>query len=187
MVVTDIIKFEWLKGFRAQGFYKNLAVNLLLGFFAFYMAAILLFLGFSLDEMLESVHDKLNPTELYCGAMVYIFAGGLIFRFFMQQLNTINLPPYQVLPVKRSTLVNFLLLKPLLSVINYFHLLVIIPFAAQSVAGYYGVGVAVQFVVVNVFMVWFNSLMASFLKRRFGSGFLKFFLMILFSNSTVYL
>lgn len=179
MVVTDIIKFEWLKGFRAQGFYKNLAVNLLLGFFAFYMAAILLFLGFSLDEMLESLHDKLNPTELYCGAMVYIYVGGLIFRFFMQQLNTINLPPYQVLPVKRSTLVNFLLLKPLFSVINYFHLLVIIPFAAQSVAGYYGVGVAVQFVVVNVFMVWFNSLMASFLKRRFGSGFVTFVLMLL--------
>lgn len=185
MVIKDIVKFELLKSFRAQGFYKNLAVNLLLGFFALYMAAIFLFLGFSLDEILESIHDKLNPTELFCGAMIYIYAFGLIFRFFMQQLNTINLPPYQVLPVKRSALVNFLLLKPLFSLLNYFHLLVIVPFAIQSVVGYYGVTVAVQFVLSNVFMVWFNSLMASFLKRRFGSGFVTFVLMLLIFSGVV--
>ncbi|MCE5332391.1 MAG: DUF5687 family protein [Bacteroidales bacterium] len=178
MVVLDLVKQEWKKGTRAQGFYKNLAVNLLLGFLALYMAALFLFLGFSLDNILESVHDTLNPAELFGGAMFYIVVAGLAFRFFMQQLNTINLPPYQVLPIKRTVLVNFLLVKPLFSIINYFHLFIVIPFAVQSVSGYYGSAVAVRFVLACVIFVWFNSLMAAFLKRKFSSGFLSFVALI---------
>src|SRR5674476_211807 len=113
MLILNLITQEWKKSYRAQGYYKNLAVNIMLGFFALYMAVVLLFLGFSLDKILEKADSKLNPMELFDGAMLYIMLIGLAFRFFMQQLNTFNLPPYQVLPIKRSFLINFLLLKPL--------------------------------------------------------------------------
>ena len=94
--------------------------------------------------------------------------------FFLQQLNTINLPSYQILPIKRSILVNFLLLKPLFSIINYFQLFVVIPFAMQSVSGYYGNSIAIRFVMLCIVLMWFNSLMASFLKRKFGSTLFSF-------------
>ncbi len=172
MLFLNLIKHEWRKSVRAQGFYKNLAVSLMLGIFGLYMAAVLLFLGFSLDEILEKVHNTLNPLELVNGAMLYIVLLSLSFRFFMQQLNTFNLPPYQVLPIKRSSLINFLLLKSFTSPINYFFLLVIIPFSVQSVVKYYDAAVATRFVVSFVFVVWFDSLMAAFLKRKYGHGFL---------------
>ena len=179
MLILDFIIQEWKKSVRAQGFYKNLAVNLFLGFFALYVAVILLFLGFSLPELLENAHAQYNPMELFNGAMLYLLLFALTFRFFMQQLNAINLPPYQVLPIKRSYLINFLLLKPLVSPINYFLLLVVVPFALQSVRSYYGIDVAIRFVVSFVFVVWFNSLTAAFLKRKYGSSFLSFVLLIL--------
>jgi len=179
MLFLNLIKHEWRKSVRAQGFYKNLAVSLMLGFFGLYMASVLLLLGFSLDEILEKVHNTLNPLELVNGGMLYIVLLGLSFRFFMQQLNTFNLPPYQVLPVKRSSLINFLLLKSLLSPINYFFLLVIIPFTVQSVVKYYDATVGIRFVLSFVFIVWFNSLMAAFLKRKFGPGFLSFIIVVL--------
>ena len=178
MLILNLVTQEWKKSFRAQGFYKNLAVNILLGFFGLYMAAILLFLGFSLDEILEKAHDKFNPMELFNGAMLYILLFGLSIRFFMQQLNTINLPPYQVLPIKRSSLINFLLLKPLVSTVNYFLLLVVVPFAVHSVVGYYSATVAFRFVLSFVFIVWFNSLTAAFLKRKFGSSLFSFLLVL---------
>lgn len=179
MLVLNLITQEWKKGYRAQGYYKNLAVSIMLGFFAVYMAVVLLFLGFSLNEILEKANNKLNPMELFDGAMLYIMLIGLALRFFMQQLNTLNLPPYQVLPIKRSTLVNFLLLKPLASPVNYFLLLVVIPFAIKSVTGYYSVSVALRFVLSFVFLIWFNSLTAAFLKRKFGSGLVSFLAVIL--------
>ncbi len=178
MLITNLVTQEWKKSVRAQGFYKNLAVSLLLGLFALYMAAIFLFLGFSLNELLEKAHNTLNPTELFNGGMLYILLGGLGIRFFMQQLNTVNLPPYQVLPIKRSSLINFLLLKALFSPLNYFLLLVVVPFSIKSVVGYYGAGVAVRFVLSFVLVVWFNSFMASFLKRKYGSSLFSFLLVI---------
>ncbi len=178
MIVIDLVRHEWQKSIRSQGFYKNLAVNILLGFMTLYMAAILLFLGFSLDNLLEKAHSELSPMELFNGALLYVLLGGLVMRFFMQQLNTINLPPYQVLPIKRQLLVNFLLIKPLFNPINYFHLFVVIPFAIQSVSKYYGAGIAVRFVLLSVVMVWCNSLLASFLKRKFSSGFWGFLFIV---------
>ena len=179
MLIPNLITQEWKKSYRAQGFYKNLAVNIMLGFFVLYIAVVLLFLGFSLNEILEKVDNKLNPMELFNGGMLYFMFGGLVIRFLMQQLNTLNLPPYQVLPIKRSTLINFLLLKPLASPGNYFLLLVVIPFAIKSVVGYYSGMVALRFVLGFIFLIWFNSLMAAFLKRKFGPGLLSFISLVL--------
>lgn len=179
MLIANLIKQEWKKSYRAQGFYKNLAVSIMLGFFALYMAVVFLFMGLYLNEILEKAHKTLNPTELFNGAMLYLLLFGLAIRFFMQQLNTFNLPPYQVLPVKRTTLINFLILKPLASPINYFLLLVVVPFAIKSVVGYYNVLVAVRFILSFILLVWFNSLTASYLKRKFGTGLFSFLSVIL--------
>ena len=185
MVILNLVLQEWKKSYRSQGFYKNLAVSLMLGFFALYMAVVLLFLGFSLNEILEKADNKLNPMELFNGAMLYILLIGLLIRFVMQQLNTFNLPPYQVLPIKRSLLVNFLLLKPLTSPVNYFLLLVVIPFSIKSIVGYYSVTVAIRFVFSFIFLVWFNSFLAAFLKRKYGSNLLSFFVLLLFLGGLI--
>jgi len=179
MLIADLLKQEWKKGYRAKGFYKNLAVSILLGFFTLYMAVIFLFLGFSLNGILEKADSSLNPTQLFNGAMLYVMLGGLALRFFMQPLNTFNLPPYQVLPIKRSSLMNFLMLKPLASPANYFLLLVVVPFAIKSVVGYYSVFIALRFILSFIFLVWFNSLTAAFLKRKFGAGLYSFLLVVL--------
>jgi hypothetical protein len=177
MLLFDLVKQEWLKGVRSSGFYKNLTVRILLGVFVLYMGGILLFMGYSLNKVLEEVPGG-TPMELFNGAMLYLLLTGLALRFVMQQLNTVNLSSYQVLPVNRSVLIHFLLLKPLFSPANYLLLLVVVPFAVRSVSAYYSGGVALRFVVAFELMVWCNSLLASFLKRRFGSGFLSFILVL---------
>ncbi len=174
MLILDLIKQEWKKSIRSRGFYKNMVANLFLGIFALYIIIVFLFLGFSLNSMLEKAQTSLSPMEMVNGAMFYLILGALTIRFIMQQLNTFNLPLYQTLPIKRSALVNFLLLKPIFAPINYFTLLVVIPFAVKSVAGYYSGFIAFRFVVSFVFIIWFDSLTAAFLKRKFGSSILAF-------------
>ena len=179
MLIADLLKQEWKKSYRAPGFYKNLAVSIMLGFFVLYMAAIFLVFGFALNSILEKADSTLNPMELFNSAMLYLMFGGLAIRFFLQPLNTFNLPPYQVMPVKRSTLINFLILKPVTNPLNYFLLLVVVPFAVKSVVGYYSWLIAIRFVLSFILLIWFNSLTAAFLKRRFGNGFLSFLFVIL--------
>lgn len=51
MLIPDLLKQEWKKSYRAQGFYKNLAVSIMLGLFAIYMAVVFLFLDFSIRHL----------------------------------------------------------------------------------------------------------------------------------------
>ena len=172
MIITDLIKQDWKKGFRSKGFYKSLSVKLLMGFMGLYFAAIFLFLGFFLGDMLDEASETLKPLEVFNGATLYILLAAITIRFFLQQLNTLNLPAYQQLPIKRSTLVNFLLLKPAFSFGNYMTLLVIIPFAVKSVFAYYTGAVALRFIVNCMLLIWFDMWIAAYLKRRFGSSML---------------
>ncbi|MGC3978867.1 MAG: DUF5687 family protein [Paludibacteraceae bacterium] len=170
MIISDLLKLNWKKDFRAQGFYKGLAVKILMGFIGLYFATIFLFLGFFLGDILDEVSPTLKPLEIFNGITLYLILGSLLLRFFMMQLNTINLQSYQSLPIKRHTLVNFILLRPVFSWINYFILLAIIPFAIKSVSAYYSVFVAFRFVLNFILIIWFDILIASFLKRKFGSS-----------------
>ncbi|MFV0391424.1 MAG: DUF5687 family protein [Paludibacteraceae bacterium] len=169
MLITDLIKLDFRKNFRSQTFYRGLAVKLLMGFMAIYFAVIFLILGLALGDILGELHDELTPLEVLNGASLYIVIGALLIRFFMQSLNTVNLNTYQTLPVKRNTLVQYILLKPLFSVVNYLTLLIIIPFAVKSVFAYYPGWVAVRFVINCLLIIWMNIWLASYLKRRFGT------------------
>ena len=179
MLILNIILHEWKKSIRGQGFYKSLVVNILLVIFAVSLAFVLLFIGYSLGGLLERLDQSLNPLQLMNGAMLYLMFLDLTIRFFMQQLNSINLVPYQTLPIKRSALINLILLKPLVNPLNYFTFFIIIPFAIQSVMHYYSFAVALQFVICLVFGTWFNSLLTAFLKRKYGADLLSFLFLFL--------
>jgi hypothetical protein len=181
MVVLDLLKQERLKTTRAKAFYKNLTINILLALSVLYFAALFLVFGFVLGSILEnSFHavTGLNPTELVNGVIIYIILAGILIRLFMQQLGAINLFAYQMLPIKRSTIVNFLLFKSIVSPLNYLTLMIIIPFATTSVNQYYGGATAFRFILNIVFIIWFNALFTAFLKRRFTSEFKTFVILI---------
>lgn len=170
MVVGKLLKQEFLRSFRSQAFYKGLAVKLLMGFMALYFIVIFVVMGFFLGDMLGEADANLTPLELVNGASLYVLLSILVFRFFMQGLGTVNLEFYQTLPIKRNTLVNLLLLKPLFQPANYLVLLVVVPFALRSVVQWQSGLVAMQLIVNTLLLVWFNVWLSAFLKRRFGSS-----------------
>ena len=181
MLLFSLLKQNWQKTFRARGFYNNLAVNILLGFVVLYFIVIFFMLGLFLHEMLRgSATVDRTPLQIFNGFTLYILFAGLAIRYIMQQLATINIQIYQILPVKRNTIVNYLLFTPLLNPINYILFFTIIPFAVRSVSVDYNTATALGFVLNFFFIVCFNSLMASFIKRKFGSNFWGFFSVLAF-------
>lgn len=171
MLIQELIKQDFLKSVRSSGFYRSAFSKVFYTLMGAYFAAILLFLGFSLHKILLESGSHNNPLLQICGALLYTILTGLALRFVMQSLTTFNLPPYQVLNIKRSALVNFIILKPLFNPINYLTLLVIVPFSIKYVADIYSPLVAVSFVWAYINIIWFNSMFASFLKRKFGPSF----------------
>jgi len=179
MMLLQLLVQNGLKMIRSRGFYKNLTVNLLWGFVALYFIVVLWVLGLFLHKIFAEIPTEKTPTEVFNGILLYLLLGGLAVRYFMQQLSTINIQLYQILPIKRSTIENYLLFTPLLNPINYIFFFTIIPFAIRSVSVDYGGFTAFCFVLNFFFIVCFNSLTASFIKRKFGSNFWGFIGVIL--------
>ena len=168
----QFFKHHWLKSLRAPGYYKNLIVNIFMGLSVLYFLVIFVLMGFMLPKILAETAPQLDPAHTFNGVMIFIIVLALLIRFLFQPLSTINLQSYQVLPIKRSKLVNYLLLKPLLNPANYLTLSFAIPFAITGINPAYDIGGAFRFILIVIFLIWFNTLFASFLKRKFGSNIL---------------
>lgn len=166
----QLLKHNWLKGVRSPGFYKNLAVNIFMGLFMLYFISIFVVMGFFLPQALEDLVPEINPAHAFNGILMFLLLIVLFMRFSLQQLSTINIQSYQQLPIKRNTLINYLLVKPLLNPANYLSLCFAIPFAISGVAPTFGAGGAFRFVLISVFLIWFNTLFAAFLKRKLGAN-----------------
>ena len=74
---------------------------------------------------------------------------------------------YQALPIKRSIITNYLILKPLLNPANYLMLCLTIPFAIKGITPELGAFAGFRFVGITIFIIWFNSMLAPFLKRKY--------------------
>lgn len=172
MIFLDLLKQQMQKTVRAPGYYKNVLINIFIGIGVLYWFVIFLVLGFALRSILLEIDTQYTPVEALMGGYIYLIIIGISMRFMIQSLNTINLPPYQVLPIKRKTLVNYLIFKPLFNPINYIIVVTITPFSFRSaMAGDITILQSFMLIASSVIMVWFDILMAVFLKRRFGASF----------------
>lgn len=171
MIFLYLLKHQIIKAVRAPGFYKNVIANIFVGLAVLYFFVMFLLLGFFLRDILLEADLPYEPTDMLLGSYLYVVVVGIATRFMMQSLNTINLPPYQILPIKRNTLVNYLLLKPLFNPVNYFLLVPIVPFTIRSLtAGDITALQGLSLIIIAIMIVWFNIFVAVLLKRRYGSS-----------------
>jgi len=166
-----LFKHYWLQTVRSPGYYKNLVVNIFVGLMALYFLVIFVMLGLLLPKMLQEIMPQADPATTFNAIMIYALIALLMIRYFMQPLSRLNLESYQVLPVKRSMLVNYLLLKPLLNPLNYITLCFAIPFAFTGIYPAFGIAGSFRFLFVILFLIWFNTLLAPLLKRKFSNIF----------------
>ena len=164
-----LFKHYWLQTVRSPGYYKNLVVNIFVGLTAVYFLAIFILVGLMLPRMLEEIAPQADPAVIFNGSIIYALIVLLLIRYVMQPLSRLNLESYQVLPVKRSVLVTYLVLKPLLNPLNYIVLCLVIPFAVTGVYPLFGVAGAFRFIFIIFGLIWFNTLMAPLLKRQFSN------------------
>lgn len=167
-----LLKHYWLKSIRSPGFYKNIVVNIFMGLTVIYFVGILLLLGFISPKLLTEVNPELPPAETFNGILLYALLGLILMRYMIQPLTTLDIEHYQVLPIKRDTLVNYLIFRPLINPLNYIVLCFAIPFAFTGIYPTYGSGGAFKFLFVILSLIWFNTLATTFLKRQMSNMFI---------------
>jgi len=123
------ISLEWKQFRRASYFQKGLAIKILMGFLVLYFGGIALAFGAGVFFVAKKMVPDMDPVETVNKFLIFWFLFDLLFRYFMQQLPVMNVKPLMVAPVKRSSVIHYLLGKTSVSFFNILPLFVFIPFS----------------------------------------------------------
>lgn len=137
-MIATFLSHSFKKFTRSSSFQKEVATQVMLGILGLMVAVYSLALGFVLDDLIRDTLGHPDPVSFINGVLVYYFAFEFMMRYFMQSLPALAAQPYFHLPVKKSTIVHFLLGKSIVNVFNVMVVLVFAPFAFQAVARTHG-------------------------------------------------
>ena len=158
-MISKFISLEWKQFFRSASFGKSLALKILMGFFALYFIVTFLALGVSLYPGLKKAFPDQDPFIIVNKAIFYWVLMELLIRFFFQKLPVMSVKPLLTLPIKRNTVVNYVLGKSALSFFNFLPLFATIPFSIVLAFEGYSKSIVITWVIAMVLI----SLISNFL------------------------
>lgn len=149
-MIKHFLNLEWKQFRRASYFQKGIAIKILLFLGVLYFGGIAIFMGGAMFFILKKALPEVDPIVTVNNFLVYWVLGNFVIRFFMQQLPVMNIKPLMIIPIKRNTVIHYLLGKTSISFFNIISLFLFLPFCiVLLVKGY---------PVINV-ISWFFSLM----------------------------
>lgn len=161
------LSHQWKEMTRSSFWQKSLVINIIIGFLILIMFSYLVLLGFLIDEVLKDIRPDSDPFIIFNGALIYYFGIDLVMRFFLYSLPVLNVESYLHLPVKKSTVLHFILMKSAANIFNVLPLLVFIPFTFNVVAANYSGLYALKWFALMLILIFNNSFLLHYLKRRF--------------------
>ncbi|MCF6297143.1 MAG: DUF5687 family protein [Flavobacteriaceae bacterium] len=127
-MIKHFLSLEWKQFFRSPYWQKSIALKILMGFFALYFVLMFLGLGIAIFPLLEKEYPDADPFMMVNSFLFYWILGDIMVRFFFQKLPVMSVKPLLTLPIKRSTILNYILGKSTFSFFNFLPLFAIIPF-----------------------------------------------------------
>src|SRR5690606_7359699 len=156
-MIKYFLTLEWKQFFRSATMGKSIALKIFMGFFALYFMGTFLVMGIALYPILEEVFPGEDPFIIVNSFIFYWILGDLMVRFFFQKLPVMTVKPLLVLPIKRSSVVNFVLGKSSLSFFNFLPLFAIIPFGITLLMKNYDVTSVITWMVLLLILTQINN------------------------------
>ena len=166
-MIKWFIQHQWKQETRSSIWQKNVALNIIIGFFMLIMLMYILILGVFLDRILEDVVKGVNADITLSKIIIYYFILSFMMRFFLQSLPAMEIIPYLHLRIKRSTIGWFMIFKSLTSFFNFIPFLLFLPFAlGYMTEEYSGLQAFIWFISIYLFELTINFKLIYF-KRKF--------------------
>jgi len=108
-----------------------MVLNILLVGVALYFMLTFLVMGIFMYRLLAEFFPDADPFLKFNTFVFYWILADLLLRFFFQKLPVMSVKPLLTLPVKRKTVVHFVLGKSVLSFFNFLPLFIVIPFGVM--------------------------------------------------------
>lgn len=182
-MIKHFISLEWKAFFRSASLGKSIAIKIVMGFFALYFMVMFLAMGFVMDKILKEIYPDLDPLTAFNGLLFFWIIGDLLIRFFFQKLPVMSVKPLLTLPVKRKSVVHFVLRKSALSFINFLPLFAIVPFGLKLIGNDYNTSTVLIWMLVIVLITLINNFLNFIIESLSAKTELSFLPIILFAGS----
>ncbi|MCC1483514.1 hypothetical protein J1C55_02830 [Winogradskyella sp. E313] len=167
-MIKRFLSLEWKQYFRSSYWQKNIVINIFMVLFALYFVGLFLVMGFFLLPALKKLFPEQDPFILLNGYIFYWIIGDLLMRFFLQKLPVMSVKPLLTLPIKRSTIVHYVLGKSGVSFFNILPLFAVIPFSIMLANDGYPISVALSWMVCMILIALIINFL-NFILEAFSS------------------
>lgn len=169
-MLLTLLSHQWKESRRSSVFQKSIVVNLILGFVILYFLLSFLAVGFFIDAILRQAYPGLSPVAVFNGFLFFYFLLDLFMRFMMQELPVLGIQSYLHLPIKKSRLIHYILLRSVPNLFNFGGLLIFVPFMLKVLVPTYGAGIAFAWLAAIILLTFFNNFLLIYFKRQLSSN-----------------
>jgi hypothetical protein len=165
-MTLTFIQHELKSFWRSKNTGKTVAIRIIMGVLILYLLLNVLVVAFFLDKILEKSFPTQDLITAFCGIVLYYFLFDLLMRFQLQELPTLRVQPYLLLPVKKNTIIRYLSFASLQSFFNLWPLILFTPFIFKVIKPGHGIGAACLFMLAIFALTIFNNYLSLYIKRR---------------------
>ena len=166
----QLLVHQFLEKKRSPFWQKSIILNFLLGILALYLLLNIVFIGLYADQMIGHFYPNSNVIEAFTGLLFYYFTFDLFFRFLAQQLPVLSMQPYLTLPLKRSMLLHYPLIKSITSFFNVLALLLILPFFIKNICPASTPLFCISWILTVLSFITINNFLNFLLKKYFSKN-----------------
>ena len=130
--MIQLLLHQWKEAIRSTFWEKNLITNIFLGFIGLYLLTMIATIGYYSDVLLIAIFPDQEVIRSATRLAFYYFVFELITRFTFQALPSLSINPYLTLPIKKSTLLHYLLIKSIFNFFNLIRFLLFITFYVKN-------------------------------------------------------
>jgi len=161
-----LLQHQWRSAVRSVFRPQQLAGTIILSVMVVVLALNLLSLGLFLERILARLDPSVDPVAMVNGVLVYYVVLDLLLRLWFQKIPGQIVRPYLALPVRRTTLVHYLLTKSLLSLFNVLPLLLFVPVALRVIGPARGPTASAGWLVFLILLLLTNSTATLYVRKR---------------------
>lgn len=162
-MISTLLSHGWKKFTRSAAFNKEVTASIFLGLMAIMMVGYTVALGIGLNYIITEGLNKPDSFTFLNMLLLYYFVLEFVMRYMIQNVPVLDIQPYLHLPLKRSRIMHFLLVKSLVHVMNFAVLLLFTPFAITVVAQKFGAASGLSWLL----SIWMISLSLHYLVMLF--------------------
>ena len=185
--MIELLIHQWKEKIRSPFWQKSIWLNIVLGILGVYLILNVLVIGYFADVILKKVFIDTDVVESFARILFYYFSFDLILRFFAQQIPTLSIQPYLTLPVQKSKLLHYPLIKSVSSFINFLAILLILPFFVKVICTTYPLFFCFAWIITILSLIATNNFLNFSLKKYFSKRPLLILLLLVIVGLIIYL